>query len=92
MSKTQSSNVDGRCDSDELEYQRSEGGNKPSRQSEGRCVARVLHLSQRFKSPCEAHGMVRWGSPKTPSQKPILMQIDRPVFGTSRSKRFPHKE
>ena len=25
-------------------------------------------MSQRFKSPCEAHGMVRWGSPKTPSQ------------------------
>ena len=33
--------------------------------------------------------MVRWGSPKTPPQKPILMQIGRPVFGTSRSKRFP---
>jgi hypothetical protein len=24
---------------------------------------------QQLKSPCEAHGMVRWGSPKTPSQK-----------------------
>ena len=27
-----------------------------------------ITMSQRFKSPCEAHGMVRWGSPKTPSQ------------------------
>ena len=23
---------------------------------------------QQLKSPCEAHGMVRWGSPETPSQ------------------------
>jgi len=27
-----------------------------------------ITMSQRFKSPCEAHGMVRWGSPKTPPQ------------------------
>ena len=25
-------------------------------------------LTQQIKSPCEAHGMVRWGSPETPSQ------------------------
>ena len=24
---------------------------------------------QQLKSPCEAHGMVRWGSPETPSHK-----------------------
>ena len=33
--------VDGRCDGERDEYQRSESGNKPLRQSEGRCVARV---------------------------------------------------
>ena len=67
--------VDGRCDGERDEYQRSESGNKPLRQ--GRIDVslwkillepRAFTLSKRFKSPCEAHGMVRWGSPKTPSQ------------------------
>ena len=43
MSKAQGSNVDGRCDGEEDECQGSEGRNKLPRQSEGRCVARVLH-------------------------------------------------
>ena len=29
---------------------------------------------QQLKSPCEAHGMVRWGSPETPSHKQMIMK------------------
>ena len=40
--------VDGRCDGERDEYQRSESGNKPLRHCEGRCVARVLHNVEQF--------------------------------------------
>ena len=36
-------NVDCRCDGAEDECQESESGNRPLRQGEGRCVARVRH-------------------------------------------------
>ena len=29
---------------------------------------------QQLKSPCEAHGMVRWGSPETPSHTQMIMK------------------
>ena len=41
---------------------------------------------QQLKSPCEAHGMVRWGSPKTPSQKQyrfLNLKQDRKHIGVN---------
>jgi len=41
---------------------------------------------QQLKSPCEAHGMVRWGSPETPSQNSIdfkNLKQDRKQIGVN---------
>jgi len=54
MSKARSSDVDDRCDGEWDEYQGSEGENKTPRQREGRCVARVLHLSKRITDKNES--------------------------------------
>jgi len=61
MSKSQSSNVDGRCDGDWDECQGSEGRNKLPRQSEGRLCRKSTSPVATIHKPLRASENI-WGT------------------------------
>ena len=75
--------VDDRCDGEWDEYQRSEGENKTPRQSEGRCVARVLHTVEQSKDSTMQMVSLR-GSVRVPA---TVLVSDGIVKDTSSEKR-----
>ena len=54
MSKSQSSNVDGRCDGAETSIRDQRVGTSYSDSCEGRCVARVRHAVETIHKPLRA--------------------------------------